>query len=109
LRQNILKSARLLISPYIVHCQAAYWSDPECFSPERFLGDADPHPDSYIPFGIGPRQCIGKRFALLEAQIVLAMIIHRFALHPESQIEISPTTSTTLAPTHSISIIPKQQ
>jgi len=50
-----------------------------------------PLPDSYIPFGIGPRQCIprqciGKRFALLEAQSMLTMIVNQFTLLPESQV-----------------------
>lgn len=61
-----------------------YWQDPEKFDPERFMPEnADKIiPGSYLPFGMGPRFCIGKRFALLEAKLAISKMVTRFKLLP---------------------------
>lgn len=61
-----------------------YFEKPESFYPERFLGEnkKDINPDAYIPFGIGPRMCIGNRFALLETKIMLFHLLARCELKP---------------------------
>lgn len=101
---HVPKGARLLVSPYLLHHNSAFWPDPDEFKPERFLNNNSIVPDSYIPFGMGPRQCIGKRFALLEAQIILATIVSKFTLHPISNFENTPAPSSTLTPTHPIQL-----
>ncbi|KAK7866093.1 hypothetical protein R5R35_011611 [Gryllus longicercus] len=61
-----------------------YWSEPEKFDPERF-NDENKHkikPYTYIPFGLGPRLCIGQRFALLELKVALGHLLRGFALLP---------------------------
>ena len=58
-----------------------YWSEPEQFRPERFLPE-NKHkivPYSYLPFGDGPRNCVGMRYALLEVRVALAHIIRKFS------------------------------
>lgn len=55
---------------------------PESFAPERFEGE--PFTGAYLPFGLGPRACIGRGFALLEAGAVLSTILRRFELAPAS-------------------------
>ena len=58
------------VIPYVLHRLPAYWKDPEAFEPERFSPErsADRPKFVYLPFGAGPRQCIGNQFALIEAQ-----------------------------------------
>lgn len=63
----------VIISPWLVHRRAASWPDPLAFRPERFL-DGGPR-TGYLPFGLGPRLCIGREFALGEMVIVLASLL----------------------------------
>ncbi|MGQ0604441.1 MAG: cytochrome P450, partial [Anaerolineales bacterium] len=71
----------IYVAIYNVHHHPRYWPEPECFNPERFSphGQAQwPHKHGYIPFGAGPRMCIGKPFGLTEAHIALAQMMQRF-------------------------------
>jgi cytochrome P450 len=79
---DIEPGAMVAVVPYAMHRHPTYWDDPEGFDPERFTPEraADRPKFAYIPFGGGPRQCIGNQFALMEAQLVLAMVAQRFRL-----------------------------
>ncbi len=79
---DIPAGSLIILSPYVIQRQAQYWPDPEAFRPERFLAgtDQDRPRYAYIPFGGGPRLCIGSGFAAVEAQLMIAMIIRRFRL-----------------------------
>ncbi len=70
----------VVISPYFTHRHPAFWTDPDCFKPERFLpqGTRPEHKFAYLPFGGGPHMCIGSHLAHIEALIVLAMIAQRY-------------------------------
>jgi len=74
----------VLVSPYAVHRHPAHWREPAAFDPQHFAPDAvaGRHPFAYIPFGGGPRQCIGKGFASLELVLVLATILQRYDVRP---------------------------
>ncbi|MDI4659288.1 cytochrome P450, partial [Xanthobacter autotrophicus] len=74
------------------------WPDPSSFRPERFL-DASDRPTGYLPFGQGPRLCIGREFALGEMVLVLSRLLatHRVSVppgwtrpHPEAQVAVHP-------------------
>jgi cytochrome P450 len=84
----------IAISPYVVHRHLDFWEEPEVYDPLRFTEErsARRHRFAYLPFGAGPRQCIGNTLALLEAQIILSMIAHRFdlALVPNQDINPQP-------------------
>jgi cytochrome P450 len=69
----------VVISPWVLHRHRALWRDPDVFDPARFLPAAPP-PDrfAYLPFGAGPRICVGASFALTEAVLVLARVLARF-------------------------------
>ena len=76
------KDSELQICILALHRNAQYWSEPEKFKPERFLGE-NPEPlqkQAYMPFGAGPRRCIGNVFALMEMQIAIAGILQRYRL-----------------------------
>jgi cytochrome P450 len=72
---------RLMASIYLTHRDERYWDAPSDFRPERFARDAErPAAFTYVPFGGGPRVCIGATFAQVEAKVVLGRILQRFDL-----------------------------
>jgi len=94
----VKKGTTVLISPYVVHRHPDYWNDPETFDPERFHPDRVVPRQAYIPFGSGPRLCIGNSFAMMEMQLILAMTAQAFRLRLVPGITIKPTTMPTLRP-----------
>jgi cytochrome P450 len=92
------------IAPWLLHRDARYWPDPERFDPDRFLPDvAKSRPRlAYLPFGAGPRVCVGAGFAMLEAKAILATIVqsHRVRLTPTARIALDP--AITLRPKYGI-------
>jgi cytochrome P450 len=73
----------VVISPWLLHRRAQDWSDPLRFDPTRFAADRSATPrGAYLPFGLGPRLCIGRDFALVETVLVLATLLrgHRVSL-----------------------------
>ncbi|MDE2363961.1 MAG: cytochrome P450 [Hyphomicrobiales bacterium] len=78
--KKIPAGAVVTVSPFVVHRHRRLWNEPDVFDPERFLGPARDSIDrfAYIPFGAGPRVCIGMGFALQEAIIVLAHLAKSF-------------------------------
>lgn len=78
----IPRGTTVMLSPYATHRRPASWERPEAFVPERFAPDAKASRPryAYFPFGGGPRVCLGNRFALMEAKIMLAMVAQRYRL-----------------------------
>jgi cytochrome P450 len=77
--RDVPPSSLIIMSPWLVHRHPALWKEPEAFRPERFLnGEVDR--DAYLPFGAGPRLCIGRDFALIEGVLMLAAIAGRYSL-----------------------------
>ncbi len=91
---RIPAGALVSISPYAAHRHPDFWSAPERFDPERFSPEqaAGRHRFAYLPFGGGPRLCIGNTFALTEAALVLATVAQRYRLRllPNSRVEVLP-------------------
>ena len=87
-------------SPYVTHRHPAFWPDPERFDPERFAPEvASRRPRfAYFPFSGGPRLCIGETFALVEAQIVVAMVMQRYRLGLLPGHVVVPQVHLTLRP-----------
>ncbi|HWI62884.1 MAG TPA: cytochrome P450 [Symbiobacteriaceae bacterium] len=92
----------VLFSQWVMHRHARWFDDPLAFRPERWLdGLAKRLPAfAFFPFGGGPRMCIGKGFALMEAQLVLATIARRFRfeLLPDQPVQTYPTITLRPAP-----------
>ena len=91
---------------YGIHHHPGVWAQPERFDPERFTSEqiAQQHKLAWVPFGAGQRQCIGKDFSLMEAQIILAMIVQRYTLTTMAGPAVLPKFSTTLKPNRSIMV-----
>lgn len=96
---QIPKGSIVAVAPWVIHRNAALWPNPEGFDPERFLKpEPNRHKLAYIPFGAGPRTCIGNVFALTEMQVILPIVVQRASLErvPGTEIELDP--SVTLRP-----------
>jgi cytochrome P450 len=68
----------VVVNAYWLHRHPHHWTHPERFDPSRFAGEAERHRFAYLPFGAGPRLCIGQHFALFEMQVVLATVLAHF-------------------------------
>jgi cytochrome P450 len=94
---TIPAGALVLMSPYVLHRSARFWDRPLVFDPDRFLPEAMAgRPKfAYFPFGSGPRMCIGSSLASMEAPLVVAALLQRFAfeLPAGTTVEASPRIS----------------
>lgn len=90
----------VFISPWVLHRSARFFVDPETFRPERWSGTLarDLPRFAYMPFGGGPRICIGNRFAMMEVSLILAAIAQKFTLEWQSDRPVVPQPSITLRP-----------
>jgi cytochrome P450 len=88
------------VIPYVLHRLPAFWQDPEAFDPERFSPErsADRPKFVYLPFGAGPRQCIGNQFALIETQLSVATLAQAYRLHLVPHHRADPWPLITLRP-----------
>ncbi|SIQ82591.1 hypothetical protein SAMN05880582_10410 [Rhizobium sp. RU20A] len=90
----------VLVMPWTLHRHALLWDQPRVFRPERFLPENRDriHRFQYLPFGAGPRICIGATFALQEAVIALAVLMHRFRFDLSPKTEAWPVQRLTTQP-----------
>ncbi|CAF3793429.1 unnamed protein product [Rotaria sp. Silwood1] len=96
----IEKGSVIQADTYSIHHNIDLWGpeDPKEFIPERHM--IKRHPLAYMPFGIGPRNCVGMKFALMELKIALANILHRYTILPGEKLEqgMKRQETTTLSP-----------
>src|SRR5581483_750502 len=94
----------VIVSPWVLHRSSTSWTDPMAFDPSRFLGEMTRRPD-YLPFGQGPRLCIGRDFALGEMVVVLSRLLPSFRVElpdgwsrpePEARVAVHPRGSMPL-------------
>lgn len=90
--------SNITISPWVIHHNPQLWPDPDRFDPERFRPEAIAarHRFAWLPFGGGPRICIGMQFAIAEAQVILATLAQRYRLRLEPTREVVPVGYLTL-------------
>jgi cytochrome P450 len=89
------------VTPWLLHRDPRWWPDaPLAFKPERFMGDAAHQipRGAYIPFGVGPRVCLGQHFAVLEMTLIAALLLQRFELAPVGSEAPKPRMAVTLRP-----------
>lgn len=84
------KGTTLLIPVHSIHRDPEIYTDPERFDPSRFEPEAikQRHPCSYLPFGDGPRNCIGERFGKMQAKIAIVSLLRSFKFGVSKQTEI---------------------
>lgn len=97
---HIPAGSMVAIAPYVLHRHRKLWDEPDAFRPERFLPEERGRIDrfAYLPFGAGPRVCIGASFSLQEAVIVLATVIRAMRLDLVEGHDVVPLQRITLRP-----------
>ena len=105
--RRIRKGALIIISPYVLHRHTLLWRDPNIFDPSRFLPGEREKIDrfAYLPFGVGPRVCIGAAFSIQEAVIVLATVMRRFTFKPAPDFDVEPVQRITLRPRDGMKLV----
>jgi cytochrome P450 len=95
------------VVPYVLHRSPALWERPDEFEPERFLPARSEARSkfAFVPFGAGPRQCIGNGFALVEGQLALATLAQRFRLRLAPGSRVEPWPLITLRPRYGLPMI----
>ena len=92
----------VLISPWLLHRHEKLWDQPNAFRPSRFLpGNPPPDRFAYLPFGVGPRVCIGAQFALTEATLALAKLVAAFRIELLDRAPVTPVGVVTTQPDRS--------
>jgi cytochrome P450 len=109
--RHIRAGTVVTVSPFLLHRHRTLWKDPDAFDPNRFLGANREAIDryAYIPFGAGPRVCIGMGFAMLEMTIVLGHLLRalRFELAPGHVVK--PVARVTLRPAGGMKMIARRR
>ena len=101
---KVKKGSMIMISPWVIHRHESYWRNPNAFDPDRFNPEREGEltPGCYMPFGLGPRVCVGAAFATIESALILARLVRRFdfeALAPE---RVRPVARLTTRPAEQI-------
>lgn len=101
------KKSFLLVSFYNIHRSPSYWSDAESFQPERFSEKNKGRilKNSYIPFGLGPRSCLGNHLAIMEATLILAKVCQREILRQKDGHTPIPQVDITLRSKNGLQVL----
>jgi cytochrome P450 len=96
--EPVRRGIQVYVAPWVLHRHRKHWQHPTAFMPNRFAGQPSPWTSggAYLPFGAGPRICIGAVFALSEAQIMLATLLQRYTLAIESKRPVMPVGRLTI-------------
>jgi cytochrome P450 len=108
---TVPRGTLVVVSAYGIHRNPAVYPDPERFDPDRFEPSAEAarHRSAWLPFGNGPRVCIGNHFALLEGQLVLAALAHQVAFEPIAGVDVRPAPKATLRPENAMPMIVRRR
>lgn len=110
---QIAKNQVVLLAPYTLHRRPEYFPEPEKFDPERFTPEREKRlpRHAYLPFGAGPRVCIGNHFALMEGHLLLATLAQRvsFELVPDQLVTVDPVHHLTLRPGGALNVSVKRR
>ena len=93
---GVRASSIVLVVPWLLHRHRRYWTRADTFEPERFLGQSESKKFIFIPFGVGPRGCIGASSALMEAMVAVATVTLRYRLRLASVEWVEPVGLVTL-------------
>jgi cytochrome P450 len=94
------RGTMLMVAPWTIHRHRDLWKHPHAFDPDRFSAEREHEivPGAYLPFGLGPRVCIGAGFAQLEASLILARLCRRYDFQILDADRIRPVARLTTRP-----------
>jgi cytochrome P450 len=90
--------SQIWISPWVMHRHRKFWDNPTAFMPDRFAGKLWTGIGAFLPFGAGPRICIGATFALAEAHIMMATLLRRYRIIRADSRPVLPVARVTIEP-----------
>jgi cytochrome P450 len=108
---RLLAGNRAIISIRNIHRHPAFWPEPDHFQPERFLPETEKpaHRLAYVPFGAGPRLCVGKHLALVEGALLLAQIGQRYSFRLAEDHRVVPDVAITMRPKFGMYVLPQKR
>jgi len=103
---RIKRGTMLMIAPWMIHRHVKLWKNPDRFDPDRFSPEREREmtPGAYLPFGVGPRVCVGAAFATLEAALIIARLTRRYDFEAVAGDEVKPVARLTTRPEHEIRV-----
>lgn len=107
-RYRIRKGSWVYVSPYVMHRNPRLFHDADRFDPARFTDENFSRlpPHAYMPFGAGPRLCVGKTFSLVELPLIVATVLQRFSvrLAPDQAPDVEPEPLLAIRPRGGLSL-----
>jgi cytochrome P450 len=102
--RKVKRGAMIMIAPWTIHRNAAFWPNADRFDPDRFSPDREGEvkPGTYIPFGLGPRICVGAAFATVESSLILARLVRRYDFVALDAAAVQPAARLTTRPVREI-------
>lgn len=96
--KNVKAGSMVVVAPWTIHRHREYWDNPDGFDPYRFSKDRLKMPlkDCYMPFGMGPRVCIGLAFAMQEGVLILSTLLDRYEFSPVDGFQPQPVGRLTI-------------
>ncbi|CAH1201506.1 Pentalenene oxygenase [Paenibacillus plantiphilus] len=103
---HIPGGSSMIVSPYMMHRHPEFWDNPEGFNPERFSSgwEKRQHKFAYMPFGHGPRQCVGMNVAMHQLMLSIPMIVRRYQVDLAPNSFVAPANTAILHPHHGLKI-----
>lgn len=107
----IPKGSIMVVSPYFLHYRKDFWPDPHKFEPERFTeAEIQKRPkNSFLPFGLGPRSCIGETLARMEIKTFLIQFLSKFEFKRDETVPVIPFATITLRPKNGLHLFIKDR
>ncbi len=104
--RKVKRGTMLMVAPWTIHRHQKLWKNPEFFDPDRFSAEREHEitPGSFLPFGVGPRVCVGAAFATLEAALIIARLTRRYDFTALDAASVRPVARLTTRPRHEIMV-----
>jgi cytochrome P450 len=100
-----------VVSPWLLHHDPRWWPEPEAYRPERWSPEesAGRRRDVFLPFGAGPRRCLGEPFAWMEAVLLLSTIARRWRFRRAVDRPVELQAVVTLRPRHGLAMVAERR